>query len=223
MSIILFGKGPSVLKCSREIVEKHKEIGICNYPVLNDFFMNLIKNRTILYHFANCGGFDKRYTNDINKKIGIQKIFNTNIMPPNKLHRYKIFLKNDSIFSDENIYENYYNSIKNKHNFLPSTGIIMLKYIIDKNIYNTITLVGYDNFQKGSDTYYYSIKNYNEDLKYLINKSYDSEGKFIINSGHDVDKTKKYMEYLISTNTHIQFNMITNMKFENKYENLNIL
>lgn len=51
MSIILFGKGPSVSRCTRSIVDNHNDIGICNYPVLNKFFISLIKNRTIQYHF----------------------------------------------------------------------------------------------------------------------------------------------------------------------------
>ena len=39
-SIILFGKGPSVLKCTKQIVNQHDEIAICNYPVLTNFFYN---------------------------------------------------------------------------------------------------------------------------------------------------------------------------------------
>ena len=50
-SIIIFAKGPSVLKCTRELVESHEDIAICNYPVLNDFFYNLIKDRKINFHF----------------------------------------------------------------------------------------------------------------------------------------------------------------------------
>ena len=46
-SIIIFGKGPSLLRCTRKIVDEHDEIAICNYPVLNNFFYSLIKNRTI--------------------------------------------------------------------------------------------------------------------------------------------------------------------------------
>ena len=42
-SIIIFGKGPSVSRCTRELVDQYDDIIICNYPVLNDFFNNLIK------------------------------------------------------------------------------------------------------------------------------------------------------------------------------------
>ena len=41
-SIIIFGKGPSVLKCTRKIVDEYNDIAIINYPVINDFFFSLI-------------------------------------------------------------------------------------------------------------------------------------------------------------------------------------
>ena len=156
MSIILFGKGPSVSRCTRSIVDKHNDIGICNYPVLNNMFISLIENRTIQYHFANCGTFDERYTNKVNKENNIQKIYNTN-KPPN---HYKTFLNDSTLFSDENIYELYVKNIKDNFNFSPSTGTTMLKYIIDTHKYNHITLVGYDLFEKNKDTYYYDVDKY---------------------------------------------------------------
>tara|TARA_A100001035_G_C27782710_1_gene502630 strand:- start:822 stop:1490 length:669 start_codon:yes stop_codon:yes gene_type:complete len=222
MSIILFGKGPSLSRCSRDIVDKHNDIGICNYPVLNNMFISLIENRTIQYHFANCGTFDERYTNEVNKLYNIQKIYNTN-KPPNN---YKNFLKNFILFSDENIYELYYNKINNTYGFLPSTGIMMLKYIIDTKKYNHITLVGYDLFEKNKDTYYYDVDKYNKKIMYLIegkDKIISKDGKFLIHSGHDFNKTKEYMEYLFKSNPHIRFDLITNVKFDKIYENVNIL
>ena len=47
-SIIIFGKGPSLLKYTRDIVDSYDDIALCNYPVLNDFFYNLIKNHISL-------------------------------------------------------------------------------------------------------------------------------------------------------------------------------
>ena len=43
-SIIIFGKGPSVLRCNREVVNQHDDIAIINYPVINDFFYGLISD-----------------------------------------------------------------------------------------------------------------------------------------------------------------------------------
>ena len=119
-SIILFGKGPSVLKCTREFVEQFEDIAICNYPVLNTFFYDLIKNRNVNYHFCNCGSFDARYNDNINKKLNIQKIVNTNT----GVNNYKKFLKNDSLFLNENFRTPILSFIKKNYNLDPSTGTI---------------------------------------------------------------------------------------------------
>lgn len=222
MSIILFGKGPSVSRCTRSIVDNHNDIGICNYPVLNKFFISLIKNRTIQYHFANCVTFDERYTNKVNKENNIQIIYNTN-KPPNL---YKTFLNDSTLFSNENIYELYVKNIKDNFNFSPSTGTTMLKYIIDTHKYNHITLVGFDLFEKNKQTYYYDVNEYNNKINYLIedkHKIISKDGKFLIDSGHDFNKTKKYMEHLFESYPHIKFDLITNVKFDKIYENVNIL
>ena len=219
MSIILFGKGPSLSRCTRDIVDNHDDIGICNYPVLNNIFDPLIKDRKIQYHFANCGTFDERYTNEVNKRLNIQQIYNTN-----KSNNYKNFLENSTIFSDENIYQKYFIDIKKKYNLQPSTGIIMLSYILDTKKYNKITLVGYDLFEKNKQTYYYNVNDYCEKIKYLIgNSTISKDGEFLINSGHDFDLSKKYMEYCFWSNQHIQFDLITNVKFDTKYKNVTIL
>ena len=73
-SIILFGKGPSVSKCTKEIVETYDDVAIVNYPVLNNFFKSLISDKKIKYHFANCGTFDDRYTDQVNDMLNIENI-----------------------------------------------------------------------------------------------------------------------------------------------------
>lgn len=126
-SIIIFGKGPSILRCTKEFVDKFDDIAICNYPVINEFFLNLIKDREILYHFANCATFDERYNDSLNDSINIKGIFNChfkkNITP------YYNFLDNKSLFK-ESIRENSENYIK-EHNFDfdPSTGTLAYIYI----------------------------------------------------------------------------------------------
>ena len=91
-SIIIFGKGPSVLNCTKEIVDSYEDIAIINYPVLNDFFYPLIKDRTVNYHFCNFATFDKRYTDKINKNLKIQKLYNTHYS--NQRHYLKFFSYN---------------------------------------------------------------------------------------------------------------------------------
>ena len=102
-SIVLFGKGPSVSKCTKEIIEKYDDIAIVNYPVLNDFFVNLISGKKIKYHFSNCATYDDRYTDQVNDMLNIENILNTNKRTSNDYVRY---LKNKKLFKD-NIREKY--------------------------------------------------------------------------------------------------------------------
>ena len=95
-SIIIFGKGPSVLRCNREVVNQHDDIAIINYPVINDFFYGLIKDREIKYHFANCATFDTRYDDNMNNKLNIKGIYNTHYKL--QIQNYKNFLKNKDLF-----------------------------------------------------------------------------------------------------------------------------
>ena len=221
-SIIIFGKGPSVLKCTRKLIDEHDEIAICNYPVLNNFFYPLIKDRTINYHFANCGTFDSRYTNEINNKLNIQKIFNTN----KGINHYKNFLKNNKRFQDINLYESIYkNYFYKKYKLNPSTGLFALYYVLNSKLYNKITLVGYDNFSIGKPVYYYNIKDISSELKYLIDLGfYSKDGLCLVPTGHCPEKTLKYINDCIKQNPNINFKIITNNEKMKKmdYSNLEL-
>ena len=215
-SIVIFGKGPSVLRCNKEIVDQYDDIAIINYPVLNNFFCNLIKNKEIKYHFANCGTFDERYNDEFNKKLKIKQIINTNY-PPNKYYHY---LQDKSLFKEDIIeYRKYF---KDNFNLNSSTGILALKYILDSNLYNKILLVGFDNYKKGDPVYYYSPKFYNNKIKYLLGNTFTQDGLVKLTSGHNPNNTKKYLHYVIENNKNIKFYFITNMNL-NKYDNLFII
>ena len=217
-SIIIFGKGPSVLKCTRDIVDQYDDIAICNYPVLNDFFLNLIKNRHINYHFANCGSVDKRYTNKVNKLLNIKKVLNTN----KGVNNYNKYLINLDILK-ENIHLTSIKYFKEKYNLNPSGGTMAIKYILDTKLYNKICLVGYDNFQIGKPVYYFKPNEYNSALKHLfINDTFTKEGNMNICSGHDPKKTFKYYTDVIENNPDIQFIFITDIQFNKFYNNLTI-
>jgi hypothetical protein len=192
-SIILFGKGPSVSKCSKEIVEKYHDIAITNYPVLNDFFLNLISEKKIKYHFSNCATYDDRYTDQVNDMLNIENIINTNKRTSNEYVRY---LKNKKLFKDS-IREKYETYFKNNFDLEPNSGIMALQFLIDTGEYDNIILVGFDNYKIGEQTYYYPIKNINEKLKYLMGLNIiTKEGNFNIVSGHDPEKTEIYLSSL---------------------------
>ena len=221
-SIIIFGKGPSVLRCTRKLVDEHDEIAICNYPVLNDFFYSLIKNRTINYHFANCGTFDQRYTNEINNKLNIQQIFNTNT----GVNHYKKYLNNNARFQNKNLYQTFYKNYFNKiYKCKPTTGIYAIQYIINTKLYDKITIVGLDGIKKGEKMYYYNIKDISLPLKYLTRIGiYDKKGTILIsNPEHPFEKTFQYINDCFNKYKNIQFKMITTMIFDKKYDNLTLL
>ena len=193
-SIILFGKGPSVLKCSREIVEKYDDIAIVNYPVINDFFGNLIKDKKIKYHFANCGTFDERYTDEKNVFLNIENIINTNLY---KSNNYIHYLKNKDLIKDCKLREKYITYFKNNFDLDPNSGIMGLQFLIDTGEYDNILLVGFDNYKIGEQTYYYPIENINNKLKmYIKDNIITKEGNFNIVSGHDPEKTEIYLSSL---------------------------
>ena len=192
-SIVLFGKGPSVSKCTKEIIEKYDDIAIVNYPVLNDFFTSLISDKKIKYHFANCGTFDERYTDQINDMLNIENIINTHF---NKSNNYRDYLKNKSLFKDS-IRDKYETYFKNNFDLDPNSGILALQFLIDTGEYDNILLVGFDNYKIGEQTYYYSIEDINTKLKYIIGHNIiTKEGIFNIVSGHNPEKTEIYLSSL---------------------------
>lgn len=218
-SIIILGKGPSLLRCNKEFVDKFDDIAICNFPVLNSFFENLIKDRNILYHFANCGTFDERYDLNVHNKLCIKNIINTN-SKDNKA--YANYLKNHSLIK-ENIKETMLEKFKS-YDLDPNTGTMALQYILDTKKYNKIALVGFDNFKKGDNVYYYETKDYNKKIKYLIDSNIiTKDGVYNQISGHDPLKTKKYYEDVFKKNVNIKFELITQLEFKDKYCNLTII
>ena len=46
----------------------------------------------------------------------------------------------------------------------------MLLYVLKTNKYNNIGFIGFDNFQKNQQTYYYKPELYNPSIKYLLYK-----------------------------------------------------
>uniref|UniRef100_A0A6C0KHU7 Uncharacterized protein n=1 Tax=viral metagenome TaxID=1070528 RepID=A0A6C0KHU7_9ZZZZ len=194
-SIILFGKGPSVSKCTKEIVEKYDDIAIVNYPVLNDFFKSLISDKKIKYHFANYSTYDDRYTDQVNDMLNIENILNTNYKTSNS---YIHYLKNKNLFKGS-IREKYEKYFKNNFDLDPNSGILGLQFLIDTGEYDNILLVGFDNYKRGEQTYYYPIDNANwkvlADSNHYL-KLISKDGTYVGVNGHDPEKTEIYLSSL---------------------------
>tara|TARA_B100000575_G_scaffold294499_1_gene310859 strand:+ start:7680 stop:8354 length:675 start_codon:yes stop_codon:yes gene_type:complete len=212
-SIIIFGKGPSVSRCTPEFVNKYDDIAICNYPVFNDFFKNLIQKREIKYHFVNGGLFDDRFDNSFNNINKITGIYNCHY---NDRRQYLSFLKNKDIFNDSFIREKTEKYLKeNNFDFDPSTGTIGFNYIINTKLYNRIAIVGFDNYENNKSIYYYNISLANSKLKHTNEaRNITKDGRWLGVNGHNPIITKKYYLFEINKNKNIQFDFITNMELE---------
>lgn len=211
-SIVIICKGPSVKRCTREFIDQFDEVVICGYPVLDNFFFKLISGKKIKFHFANCGDFDKRYTDKINELLKIDKVINTNVS-----NNYMNFLENKDIFLNDDIYHEYITKFKELHYFKPSTGLAAFNYILNLNVYDKIGMVGFDNFEKGTERYYFNINKMNPNLNYLIGKGViTKDGKIGEDPGfeHSPEKTYDYLITIMKNNHQINFDFITNMKID---------
>jgi hypothetical protein len=139
------------------------------------------------------------------------------------INKYSLYLNNKNILINNSIYDEYILRFKEKNNFKPSSGIVALNFILNTNEYSKITLVGFDNYQKNTQIYYYKPELINPQLRYYFDRG-DMKHDGTINDNeafqHPPEKTYNYLIDTIKKNQHIKFNFITNMKFNNYFPNL---
>lgn len=229
-SIVLIGKGPSLLRCSKEFIDKFDEIAIVGYPPPTQDFLKLVKGKKIKYHFCNCGdpylinqNREALYNDTLNSQMGIEEIFDYG----SGTNNYKKYIKNN-IFYKENLKHKYLPEFKDKYNFDkwgPSGGIYALHHILKQNKYNKIGLIGIDNFQVGKKRYYFGVQSYQPSLRYLIkpNGPITSDNITIYKSLHDTDTTRKYLEKIFKdSQDNISYEMYTTIEFKNMCNNVNL-
>ena len=133
-SIVIFGKGPSLLRCTKDFVDKYDDIAICGCPPLVYDFLKLVRNRKIKYHFCNCGdphlkkNGELLYDDRINNHFNIEEIYDIGAGKDNYIRR----LNNKSIYK-ENLKKKYLNEFITNHGFNehgPSCGIYSLHHIL---------------------------------------------------------------------------------------------
>ena len=227
-SIVLIGKGPSLLRCNKEFIDKFDDIAIIGYPPPTQDFLKIIRGNKIKYHFCNCGdpylinqNSEALYNDNLNTKWGIETIFDYGAGKNN----YKKYVKNN-IFHKENLKHKYLPGFIEKNIFDhhgPSGGIYALHHILQKKIYNKIGLVGFDNFEEGKQRYYFGIEFYQPSLRYLIRPNGPITPDNITNhkSLHNTDATKKFLESIFN-NYNVNFELYTTIKFKNTYNNVNL-
>lgn len=223
-SIIIIGKGPSLLRCTKDFVDKHDDIAICGFTPLVYDFLKLVRNRKIKYHFCNCGdphlkkNRELLYDDRINNHFNIEEIYDIGAGKDNYIRR----LNNKSIYK-ENLKKKYLNEFITNHGFNeygPSCGIYSLHHILNTKKYKKISLVGFDNFQQGKQRYFFPVKDYNPSLRYLIGRDVTHDNINIIKSLHDSTKTKEYMIKQFNEKKNIDFKLYSNINFDDTFDNV---
>ena len=214
-SVVIIGKGPSVLRCTKKFIDSFDDVAICNHPVYKRY-EHLISNHAD-YDFINVGD-PNPYSRERLQSLGIHTIINTggrtiNNPPLTILPGYKIN------------YHPFYRGVcldyfKNEYDLDPSTGIMAFHYFVNKPEYNKIGLVGFDLFEKGTPIYYFKKNEAAKSLQYLWDRgSYDKNNNITFNSGHSVNKTYNYLMNQIKTHNNKEFIIYSNYNFE---ENINL-
>jgi hypothetical protein len=160
-SVVIVGKGPSVMRSSKEFVESFDEVAFCNFPPVDGY------EKCIGTHcdwmFANMWDLNL-YEDKIVENLGLKHIFNTHIKPcPDG----NAFANKFSVGYSHDYGTVVVNEIKTNYNFDPSTGIQAFYFFVKNPEYTTIGLVGFDNFKTGEKGYYYSVSEVQSSLKYL--------------------------------------------------------
>lgn len=193
-SIIIIGKGPSILRCKRTFVDSFDEVAGCGRPVFNGYEQYL--GNRLHYHFANKTGTP--YTKEEEITLGIKELICTADNTP---------IRNNFKYKDLD----------------PSTGILAFDYFVQKREYNRIALVGFDLFQHMQKMYYFKNEEFDPAVNWLWqNGTYDKEGRLTTISLHNIDRTYEYLNYIFDSYKDKKFYILSSYPFVKK-ENVEVL
>ena len=126
-SVVIIGKGPSVLKSKKEFIDSFDEVAICNFPPM-DGYEKYIGTRAT-HHFLNMHD-PNPYKKETLCGLGLKYAFNTNSLPHDGF--LNCFPKNTvSYFS--NYGEITIPKFENEYGFDPSCGMMAFEYFITKS------------------------------------------------------------------------------------------
>ena len=192
-SVAILGKGPSVLRSTKEFVDSFDEVAGCGRPVFKGY-EQYIGNR-LHYHFANKTGTP--YTKQEEQELGIKKLVCT---------------ANGEEIRSQFKYEG----------LDPSTGILAFDFFLRQG-YSRIALIGFDLFQTMSKMYYFKNEEFDPAVNWLWNNgTYDNQGRLMTVSLHNTDKTAEYLNHSFDTNPDKQFYIFSSYPFEAR-KNLEVL
>jgi|TARA_R110002020_G_scaffold72542_7_gene186655 hypothetical protein len=190
-SVVIIGKGPSVLKSTKEFIDSFDEVAICNFPPIDGYEKYIGERAT--YHFLNAHD-PNPYSRKRLNSLGLKFILNTH---------YAQHPGSDNIFPEHEVrYAPAYGEtripqFKEEFGFDPSCGTIALDYFVRKKDITEIALVGFNFFKVSEKGYYYSPEEVQPSLKYLYSDSgttpFTTDGTRIQENPHDSGKSEQFV------------------------------
>jgi len=197
-SVVVIGKGPSVLQNTKEFIDSFDEVAICNFPPINGFEQYIGTRAT--HHFLNIHD-PNPYSKDILNNLGLKKMFNTHPQAEGESNLFsECFPDNDVIY-----YKFYGQDLiprfQEEHGFDPSCATIAFDYFVKKEEYYKIALVGFDCFKVGEKGYYFPVEQTQESHRYLYRADgstpFDEKGYRVQSNPHDSKSTEKFVHDMV--------------------------
>jgi len=252
-SIIIFGKGKSVLRCTKEYANGFDKVAFINMLRITGY-ERYISDRCNYWFFRTYEelGYATRdktiswkktenfadYKYYIENQLGIEKVFNTGNHSHQRIYKYL----------DKNIeYDTHWRRSMMKEllwaqhsrspdrKWFPPSGLLALDYFIHTKLFKKIALVGFDFYQvetgldnKDIYNHYYFLDKDSKDES-LINKTGEDPNKVQYdNSEFNPHNPKKQIDYIITQvkqNPDIEFEIYTNCSIiqQQKFNNLKVL
>tara|TARA_R100001082_G_C4352080_1_gene155019 strand:+ start:838 stop:1503 length:666 start_codon:yes stop_codon:yes gene_type:complete len=219
-SIVIIGKGPSVAKSTRELVDSYEEVAICGHPVYSGY-EHLISDHAD-YDFCNVGDIEP-----YNIDLGVKYVLNTGGIGTENRKPVKGLIPENAKYIPDLSYSlrGYF---AKEYDLDPSTGTYALEYILRLNKHDHICMIGFDLMQVDKPIYYFKKSEVKKNLLYLFsNGTFTSEGVRIKKSGHDSEITFKYMVDRFRQYKNVKFSLLTEhepfSRVAEELENVSIL
>ena len=213
-SIVIIGKGTSVLNSTKEFIDQHDKVCIINEVIYSPKYTPYISNRAD-YQFAN--STVNYYKREIFDTLGITKIF---------FHgrENQKFKKSPDYYKDiefKYINPNLHTLFTTNFNFDPSGGVQAFYYFTEIEPYDVVSLVGFDFYELNSTPYYFNPSEGGAHVKWLMSNPYKGN-KINVPSGHNTEKSIDFVQNQMLKKPNIKFNIISNNLNLKKVTNPNI-
>lgn len=187
-SVIIIGKGPSVLKSKRNWVESFKEAAMINAVPFEGYEEHIGNKAAWWFRNWSCTWYPDEYLQSLELKY----VVNTT----NKMHSGSKRSSFPDLFPRHItcLFPNYFDDIKKKHQFDPTSGLVAFEYFVREN-YQKIGMVGIDLYTVG------------------INRYFHEEQMQEVPSLHDMGKTLEYMNKTMKDNPQIKFEILSYANF----------